>query len=549
MATSPKGLSIQFSDQDAIQKLEVEFSKLDGALIASIYYDNLSIDEARKTLNLLSGETTTDDDLDGGDGSPILEHSAPNSCPEWGDWASETTDPTTISMASLRVDDDADPELDGDDLPEDMRMLRAMFPMMSKYTLQKTLEKCGGDYSRVTDELLNRAYLEEDGEGAKAKGIDGFGEDANGFHNGGKKKRRHKGKLPANCVSIAARLSSTHGRRMSLPLEGTENTPPEPPMSVWDKKSEEIQYISESLGLPKPVVTSAHHSNGGSMLRTIMSLLERYGDVATGDTEEHLAELNELVEAFGSDVRAEHLDRLLRLCKDNKVAVFQLAELLRRNIPKAGMIEIPTNRTVPRSSGKPPARSNSLASHRLQDQESWTVVGTSLRSTPSSPTYHRPLNYASAAQLSGSYRAARNEAFQKAAASYRRSRSDKLMGGAAAFYADLGHDYNHKTKEYDNIAAERYVTENSGDGVLDLHGVTVAQAVKIAKERTTRWWVETPPDEKGRGVKPFRIVTGLGRHSKGGEAKLAPAVMKMLQREKWHIVVGRGEIFVYGVRK
>jgi DNA-nicking Smr family endonuclease len=453
-------------------------------------------------------------------------------------------------MASLRVDDDLD-----EDLSDDMRMLRAMFPMMSNYTLQKTLEKCGGDHNRATDELLNRAFLEENGEhGVKGKGVDGFGEDANGFQNGGRKRKKNKGKAAAaaaavNGISSTARFQSDQ-RRMSLPPEGTENTPIEPRVSVWDKKNEEVDYISKCLGIPKPVVTSAHHANGGSMPRTVASLLEE-ATGGGGDTEEHLAELAELLEEFGNDVKPVYLDRLLRLCKDNKAAVFQLAELLRRNIFNTGLLEISTNRAAPTTaSGRPPPPARTNKPHRPpQDEERWTVVGTSMRSTPSSPTYHRPLNYASAAQISGTYRAARNEAFQKAAASYRRSRSDKLMGGAAAFYADLGHDYNSKTKEYENIAAERYVTENSTDDVLDLHGVTVAQAVKIAKERTTRWWVEAKPDEKGRGVRPFRIVTGLGRHSKGGEAKLAPAVTKMLQREKWNIGIGHGEILVYGVRK
>jgi DNA-nicking Smr family endonuclease len=494
---------------------------------------------------VLNGETTTDDDVDG-DGSSPDRSSATSSWPEWGDWTSETTtDPTTISMASLRVDDDTD-----EDLSEEMCMLRAMFPMMSLYTLQKTLEKCEGDHNRATDELLNRTFLEENGEhGMKGKGVDGFGEDANGFQNGGRKRKKNKGKAAAvNGISTAVRFPSDR-RRMSLPPEGTENTPIAPRVSVWDKKNEEVEYISKCLGLPKRVVTSAHHANGGSMPRTVVYLLGQYGEEATGDTEEHLAELAELIDEFGSDVKPVYLDRLLRLCKDNKAAVFQLAELLRRNIPNTGLLEVSTNRTVSASSAKPTMRTNAARAHRPHDEEKWTVVGTSMRSTPSSPTFCRPLNYASAAQISGTYRAARNEAFQKAAASYRRSRSDKLMGGAAAFYADLGHDYNSKTKEYENIAAERYVTENSSDGVLDLHGVTVAQAVRIAKERTTRWWVETKPDEKGRGVRPFRIVTGLGRHSKGGEAKLAPAVTKMLQREKWNIGIGQGEILVYGVRK
>ena len=120
------------------------------------------------------------------------------------------------------------------------------------------------------------------------------------------------------------------------------------------------------------------------------------------------------------------------------------------------------------------------------------------------------------------------------------------MGAAAAWYSDMGHQYHAKTKEYGDLAAERYVAENSrGDGVLDLHGVTVAQALNIARERTAQWW-RLPPEAR-RGHTPFRIVTGLGRHSKG-EAKLTPAVSRML-RDNWDIRIGKGEILVHGVRR
>jgi len=484
----------------------------------------------------LSSETTIEDNADAATdtSSPLPDHSMANSCPEWEDWRSETeTDPATImSMASLRIDED-DGFGEDEEMSDEMRMLHAMFPTMSKYTLSRTLEKCGGDYTRTTDELLNCTFLEEDG--VEGKSVDGFGEEVNGFRNG-RKKRKQKGKILI-----------TPQRRMSLPPERTVNAPSASRVSVWDKKNEEIQYLSETLGLPKRMVASTHHSNGGSLPRTLAVLLDTYGGEATGDKEEHIAELDELSQEFGNDVKTQHLERLLRLCKDNKVAVFNLAELLRRSLPKDPILQINTTNISPTSPRKPTYASPRLPQNR---EENWTVVGTSMRSPPFSPTYqHRPLDYIAASQISQKFRDARNEAFQKATASYRRSRSDKLMGGAAVFYADLGHDYHSKTKEYDNIAAERYVTENSATGVLDLHGVTVQQALKIAKERTTQWWAETPPDEKGRGVKPFRIVTGLGRHSKDGQAKLAPAVSKMLQREKWDITVGSGEIMVYGVKK
>jgi len=468
------------------------------------------------------------------------EDCAGDSTRDWGDWASET-DPTTMSVTSLRIEDD-----EFEDQSEEMKELHAMFPKLSLFTLDKTLEKCGGDYVRTTDELLNRVFLEEDGEETvNVRGIDSFGEDLNGFRDG-KKKWKQRKRSASNSDARQAYVQ----RRSSLTTAGSGNSSAvPPPASHWDRINEEIQYVSEALGITRAVVSSAHHANAGLLAHTVAALLDKYNGEVVDDNDEHVAELDELMQEFGNEVKKEHLDGLLRLCKTNKVAVFKLAELLRRRLPKSGPVELPKQNysSPPSSPLKPPyARPH----HPRGSEERWTTVGMSLRTDPVSPRpQHRALDSATASHLAESYRYARNEAFQKAAASYRRSRSDKLMGGAAAFYACVGHDYNAKTKEYDDIAAEKYVRENSGADVLDLHGVTVAQAVKIARETTTQWWVESKPDEAGRGIKPFRIVTGVGRHSKGGEAKLAPAVSKMLVREKWNISVGRGEISVHGVKK
>lgn len=133
------------------------------------------------------------------------------------------------------------------------------------------------------------------------------------------------------------------------------------------------------------------------------------------------------------------------------------------------------------------------------------------------------------------------------------------MGGAAAYYADIGKIHDQHYKELDNRAAEEHVISQSSTdgGRLDLHGVTVQQAVKIAREWVTRWWVEARIKEERKGrvnmnqVKPLVIVTGQGRHSKDGEAKVGPAVGKMLDREgwRWRSEGGNtGVLMVYGVK-
>ncbi|KAI5785940.1 hypothetical protein EDC01DRAFT_196984 [Geopyxis carbonaria] len=519
--------AVRSTEQD-LRQLEIEFTTLDSALITPIYYDTLSLEQARETLRILQAETTVDDlnDL-------IPEASLANSCPEWGDWNSET-DPTTLSISSLRISDNDQDEGEG---VGKVAELAAMFPMFGRFTLKNILEKCGDSVERATDELLNRTYIDEE-EGGLVKGIDGF-EDNFSRHHDRRKKKPKKGDLNVS--------RPRHHRSSSVPSHGNlnakENT------SMWDKMNQEIIFISNSLGISKSVVSSAYHSNGGSLPATVVSLLQTHGQHESGNVEsaEHYAQLSKLLEEFGKDVNPKYLDQLVRLCRDKEANIFIFADILRQYKPPGADFK---NIELKNTSGGSMTASGRVAHSRHGQgiDEDWTVVGTSLGSPPSTYTQTH-INYAAASSMAGTYKNARNEAFQKAADSYRRSKSDRYMGGAAAFYSDLGRGYDMKTKEYDNLAAEQLVTENSDENRLDLHGVTVPQGIKIARERTTQWWVRSRPAENGRGIKPFVIVTGLGRHSKGGNSKLCPAVSKMLQRENWNVRVEEGQIVVFSAKR
>jgi DNA-nicking Smr family endonuclease len=50
-------------------------------------------------------------------------------------------------------------------------------------------------------------------------------------------------------------------------------------------------------------------------------------------------------------------------------------------------------------------------------------------------------------------------------------------------------------------------------------------------------------DDRSRG---FRIVTGAGKHSRGGRGVLGPAVKKLLEQDGWRIEIMSGEILVKG---
>lgn len=506
--------------------------------MAAIFSDTCELESTRKTLNQIYIESIADD---------VLPSERSQSWPEWVDSTSDETDPTTLSLLSWKISDEDD-DYEESGVPGDkLGHLTKMFPKQTQFTLRNTLDKCQGDVGRAVDELLNRVFLNEDPEEPQIKGIDGFETGIN-VNEGKKKRRNRKGKAKGN----------ENRRSASFPNENTST----PATNTWESMSYEIKHLATSLNLPEKSVASVYHRQGGALAPTIVSLLDNNAPPTASLDPTHLEELHQLSTEFGAGVKLDHLETLLKLCQENKTAVFELTEILCQHSTKP---TIKVNTTSLPST--PSSLSPTNPRYRDANTNGWTIVGASyaspsnLPSPPISPrSTHRILTPYSAAQILATHSTARNEAFAKAADSHRKSRSNPLMGGAASYYANLGHHHNAQVKTIRDDIAERIVEANSKPNMLDLHGATVAQAVKIAREQTTDWWVRQMREQELSGgaggagwgrnaVEPFHIVTGLGRHSKDGVPQLMPAVSRMLLKENWKIQVEQGHIVVYGVSK
>ena len=153
------------------------------------------------------------------------------------------------------------------------------------------------------------------------------------------------------------------------------------------------------------------------------------------------------------------------------------------------------------------------------------------------------------------YALARTAAFSKANAAHRKAKSDRLMGGAAAYYGQVGRDYAALSSSASADAADALVASQSTPAQLDLHGVDVLNAIRIAQDRVEAWWnglgesrVNGRIGAEDRQI-GYRIVVGLGRHSEGGKGKLGPAVTKMLKQEGWKVEPAGAVIVVKGPMK
>ncbi|TKY90110.1 hypothetical protein EX895_000108 [Sporisorium graminicola] len=173
------------------------------------------------------------------------------------------------------------------------------------------------------------------------------------------------------------------------------------------------------------------------------------------------------------------------------------------------------------------------------------------------------------------YRTRRDDALRKAASAWKTQRGgvrtggkggDGGRGGIAWHYADEARRLDAKSRAWSLRASQALVedrrraavgvirpgtqptaTHTVASNTIDLHGVTVHEALSIVREQVTRWYARPG---SGMNPPPFKIVTGVGRHSPHQIAVLRPAIAKMLDREGWRYDVDhqRGYITVRGTK-
>ncbi|KAG9099775.1 hypothetical protein FRC07_010496, partial [Ceratobasidium sp. 392] len=141
----------------------------------------------------------------------------------------------------------------------------------------------------------------------------------------------------------------------------------------------------------------------------------------------------------------------------------------------------------------------------------------------------------------------RRTALKQASELFTRQKHEHGREGAL-YYSQRAQEYASKEKEWRMKAAKAGVKarqESSTSKAIDLHGLTVNQSLEIVREGVNAWW-----SSAGAGSTPsapLQIITGQGRHSKGNVPVIAPAVMKLLEKEGWRAHKREGTVYVTGV--
>ncbi|ORX93577.1 hypothetical protein BCR34DRAFT_594642 [Clohesyomyces aquaticus] len=539
-------------DED-IQTLETEYCPpIDPALIPPIYSDYAGSPDqmqlARQLLDLLKAaalaEQTTEFDPSGSSGeayracnkqgSSEVDSNAESSVAQ-----STVTDATTLSNGlrtlSLggRSGSSSEESVSGGyfedgeeyDTPTKELKLAEMFPTLRFDFVVYTLKKCDNNYGRAIDGLLNEVYFEGSRASPReevviAKGIDAFAEEHHLPKRGRKGKGKKKNKTPPFSESSSASASQ---------LDVSQA----PPSNRWTDGSRDVDFIAMRTHTSRKTIASVYHSKGASLPATLKALIEKDIEAHRNEQEPDPAVLRGALD-LNSDFPTMHLSdaiALIRLSSPSSASAHELAKAL-VSVPGAsaglrGGIEV-----IPK------------------------YAPISIPENASDAPIELPILAPSAVpQTSASLLAARSAAFEQASVAYRKGKSTPLMRSAAGYYSQVGRDINANLKAMTEMDADALVASQSSSTHLDLHGVSVNSATRIARERVQKWWdglgEARIPGGGRRGVGDgYRIITGLGRHSEGGKGKIGPAVVRILAREGWKVEVFGGEIVVLGrVRK
>ncbi|KAG0645742.1 Smr domain-containing [Hyphodiscus hymeniophilus] len=537
ISSNPTRLCAMVDAEDLRAQLINEFgSTLETSLVFAILSDydlsdSSQLQETRYTLEQLQ-KSAREEEESGFDASassgayPCLNNreesqdgsGSGKSLPGW----SSSTDDTELShgFAPPSVDPSSASDLNGegttygdglDSLDRDSKesMLVEMFPGLKPFDIQWTLKKDVWDMNRSINDLMTQTFMEEIG--ARQRGIEAFSEpDLLSPVRKGKVKKRNK--------KTKNRLLDD----LNSPI-----TPESPTGSKWDTGKQDVEFIATRTGKSDKEIGSLYHKNGASIRTTIRAVLDAQL-LSNAKYDDPLIESTAI--DLGHEFPSLSKDLLLPLVQVTHPSTAHAHELAK------ALIYQPISN-----------KSNIQIEFRHAPLELDVAIPKPKASTAS----NLGLTLDTANTLAARYTKEREDAFTQARAAYRKGKSDHLMGGAAAYYSEVGRTADSRLKSAQSAAADTLAASQSSKSQLDLHGLNVQDGRRIAKERVTNWWHELGESRiSGRGgATEYRIITGVGYHSEGGKSKLAPAILKMLMQDGWKVQVGTGFLVVTGIAK
>jgi len=110
------------------------------------------------------------------------------------------------------------------------------------------------------------------------------------------------------------------------------------------------------------------------------------------------------------------------------------------------------------------------------------------------------------------------------------------LGGSLEYFRQEARKYEQTAARWNQQAFESIKALNIGNDAVDLHYFTVKEALVLLEEKLDEF-------EASRATK-LRVITGKGSHSEHREARIKPAVIKMLNRRGLPHTIDSGSVTV-----
>lgn len=410
--------------------------------------------------------------------------------------------------------------------------LRAMFDDLKVFDIQHSLKKANGDFQATLDDLLNIQYLQSTGQ--FTRGIEGFFQPDEVTPKRKGKGKRKKGK----------NLSPTTD---NFDIDTTTKEVLERNQAKQLQHQDEIAFLADRINMPYDQVSGIYYRKKCSSGAAAVEILDQFIKLGiTSEDPDGKAEAKELSTQHGN-IPDPYLLTLVQVTESGSSAAHDVAALLSKHFAKN-----PWTQRLDLSHRITPLPNEDLEGSlgSLTPGSKPRTPGSNLSTGP--PSRASPggnLDWAHTLQSIATHNQARHEATSHANQLSRRGGSGGLYKQAAHVYRERAQDHARYAQTMTSSAAEALVEQQSTPTSIDLHGVTVRDGARIARNRVQTWW-DNLGEFRSRKAKerPFTVITGLGRHSAGGVSQLRQAVAAALLQDGWKMQVETGKFLVNGRR-
>ncbi|KAL7926710.1 hypothetical protein ACQKWADRAFT_281149 [Trichoderma austrokoningii] len=402
-------------------------------------------------------------------------------------------------------------------LETDVLQLQGLFPDLQDWDIRHALLEANGIVATALDTLLNVQYLQS----ATAK------------------------RTAPHTFSISGdtKIEAFGGERSVYGYDAARMADGETSMSNPEtlKTPAAIAYICKRLNVPAEEVSIIYAENGNSKVATILGILDQFliqRDAKPPSTSEKKA-IGDLKQKY-RNTPDEYLQVIVQIIGPNSAYAAELASQVNAYFSKGSKTQKLNldYRLTPLPHEDLEGSMETVTDTRVEGRNSRRATAISTSGTG------KDLNRA--LQISNSLQRQKQDAIASAASLHRRGASNPLYRQAAGYYAQQAREYAKHAQEATSTAADILVDQQSTDWAVDLHGVSVQDGVRIARQRVLNWWKDLRAREGPVLEKNLTIITGLGRHNASGISPLRQAVAAALTRDGWKYTVETGRFVVSG---